>query len=190
METKRKHRYITWLIYGIVLTILLTTITLSRFNSSGSGNDSATVASIVTEQKEIKLKISNESLKPGKVVEYKFGITNTKTENDDIYISEVSQSYDIMLETTGNLPLKYQLIKDVDASGTNGTLAEGATEEKAITDANKKVQINTESGILPHSVEEEHYYILKVTWPSDKTHHKYATEIDAITIEFVAEQKD
>lgn len=185
METKRRHRYITWLLYTIVLTTIVTTITLSRYTSNVSLTGSADVASIVTIQKEIVLNPSSQVLKPGQQVKYKFGITN----DDNGDISEVTQSYDIYFQTTGNLPLTYELVKNSD----DGV----STDNHAVPNSGKftyntSTKINASPGTLNHTNSEVHYYDLIVNWPNTDNDYddKYATEIDAITIRFEATQID
>ena len=185
METKERRRYVTWLIYAIVLTTIVTTITLSRYTSNVSSTSSGEVATIVTVQKEIELISSNQVLKPGQEVKYKFGITNK--ENDEI--SDVTQNYDIYFKTTGNLPLTYELQKD--DGGSSYIYAVPTTITDGFYD-NEFCKINSDSGTLPHTNEEIHYYNLIVKWPEKAGYDddKYATEIDAITIRFEATQVD
>ncbi len=114
----------------------------------GSG-DVAAVALGLTSDSTADLTSQLQGMKPGESRTVNFAVTNTV----DKTTSEVAQNYSVSIETTRNLPLKFELT--------------------AITPGVDKGEVATGSGSpwtgedLPYGSDVTHSYTLTVTWPEN-----------------------
>lgn len=173
-----KSRIAAYLALLAAVTLLVTAVTYSRYQTQVNGNAIASIAAWESESGTVDLDVS--SLKPGGKKEYVFQVSNAK----DGRVSEVSQDYAVTVKTTGNLPLTFTLSVAEGASAASGT---------KVTVGQIAIQNGTGTltgGSLPHSVETVHEYILTAEWPADQTDTKYADEIDMVTLCVDAHQKE
>lgn len=166
MRRQAKPRWILYLLYGITVVMLLTTVTLSRYLTTISGTGAAQVANVALGG---TLPINVTDMHPGESRAIAFTVKNA----DNGKISEVAQSYAISVSSTGNLPLSF-------------TLGSSESTDHALTQANGSSTWT--GGLLPHTTETTHAYTLTVSWPGGQNNPKYAKEVDAVTLRVDAQQ--
>ena len=94
----------------------------------------------------------------------------------------MEQKYSLTVETTGNLPLQYEISEGISTSADKGAVIPPAK----LTFENGKAV--ADGGVLPHTEEVSHTYTLKVTWPKAEDGASYTDEIDLVTLTINAEQ--
>ena len=115
---------------------------------------------------------------PGDSRNIDISVSNVK----DGRTSEVTQDYSIIINTTGNLPLVYELAQK-NSTGA-GTYVTTSTIPKS--DGNSRAW---SGGQMPHSENTVHEYTLTVKWPTNSTDASYADEIDKVTLTVDSKQK-
>lgn len=155
----------------IFTTIIVTTLTLSRYKSSIAGSSSAKVATpvinISAENPVIDVNINpmqSENI-------YEFSVSNIENEQK----SEVSMEYTIQIESLRNLPLYYELYRIEDENETTDLFEKNG-------DITEKIEMNLE--------ESKHTYKLKIKWQEDEQSYLYAQTIDYIQIILNSNQMD
>lgn len=143
----------------------------ARFSSEAMGSGTASVAAAALNSR-MDMSDRLEGIAPGETRTIAFQVTNQK---EDGTISEVTQSYTITIETTGNLPLTY-------------ALSTGDTPDTDHALTNKRDALMWEGGILPHSVPATHTYMLSVSWPTGSASPYLADEIDLVAVTIDAQQ--
>lgn len=169
-----KSRIIGYLLLFTVLTLLVLSMTYSRFMSRVDGDGKAVLAAWEAQSGELTIDVGG--LRPGTVKTYEFYITNSKGGTT----SDVAQNYSVTVESTDNLPLTYQLSPAGDSAG--GTVL----PEKTLDMSAGRDKIT--GGRLPHTTEVTHKYVLTVAWPQSEAAAEYADEIDSVTVMVEAEQ--
>ena len=167
MSGKKGLGRIPYLLYAIIVVLLISTVTLSRYLTTVSGSGSADVASMVLNGTEVAIDVSG--ICPGDSRTLLFSVSNDESGD----ISDVIQSYTITLETTDNIPLTFSLSSG-DAAGTDHALTPALTSEN-------NIHVWT-GGALPHTTGTVHNYTLTVAWPSGESDPKYAKEVDAVRL--------
>ena len=175
------RRVICYLLYFLFVCMLVFGITNARYYITGAGTGSAQAAAVAMNS-TIDLTEKLSELKPGNTKTITFAVNNYKEAGK---ISEVSQDYSITVTTTGNLPLQYEL--SLEDETQKGSVITG-NYVKWETPSQESFSTIWNGGYLPHSVEEEHTYVLAVTWPGDENQDSYADEIDLITLTVDAKQ--
>ncbi len=144
-------------------------VTYARYRTDKKGAAKGTAAtmalSVMDGSGELNLSDRLAGMTPGETRTISFSITNTK----DGVVSQVAQTYSIVLETTSNLPLTYNLSHTGQAEA-GGSFAAGQAGSLTWT-----------GGRLPADAA-SHTYTLTVTWPSEKSGTWYMNEVDAVTL--------
>lgn len=173
-------RAVLYLLYLTIACTLVVSATYARYSSDTRGQAAATVAAVALDvtssASRLDLTAHLQKMHPGETRKIEFSVTNQK----DGRISQVSQDYSIAVNTTGNLPLTYQLAPL--SQNPEGTFVQqnGITADHTIT---------WPGGMLPGSGSGiTHTYTLTVSWPSDQTDERYASEIDLVTLIIDSEQ--
>lgn len=167
-ESREKPHIVTWLLFAVILTLLISSTTLSRYLTTVSGAGTATVAAVAMEKGEVSFDTAN--LKPGGTAAYTFAVTNRREGR----VSDVAQSYSVTVTATGNLPLAYSL-EPLDSTPALSKIAG---------------ELVWTGGSLPHTKATTHTYSLTVSWPADRKSAALADEIDLITVTVDAQQAD
>ena len=168
---KRERKLKNLIMLCIFTTIIVTTLTLSKYKSSIAGNSNAKVATpiinISAENPVIAVKINpiqSENI-------YEFSVSNIKDDKK----SEVSMEYTIQIESLRNLPLCYELYRIEDENETEDLFEQNG-------DITETIQMNLE--------ESKHTYKLKIKWKEDEQSYLYAQTIDYIQIKINSSQVD
>lgn len=153
----------------------------ARYRTQVNGNGVVSAA-LWGSESEFSLPVDLTGLRPGETATVPLKITN----RNQTGISEVDQEYSITLKSTGNLPLKFELSSDSSRSTGGGTIIPSQTLDATGGEA------AAAGGILLHSTEAVHMYLLTVTWPETQaggsTDAEYAGEIDMVTLTVSAQQ--
>lgn len=169
MAKKTKSRWIFYLIYGVLVTMLVSTATMSGYLTTVSGRGTASVALVGTSVNRLEF---DTEIKPGSNSELNFEVLNYV---GDI-VSEVNLDYSIEVTSTGNLPLTFSLSAD------------NAVNYALTPDGDKKWS----GGLLTHGSKKAHTYTLLVTWDDSSQENKSAelsAEIELVTVMLVAKQE-
>lgn len=167
----------TWfvLLYLLVASFLIVSISLARYFSDTAGSGLVNVASVAAEMSQFSLPI--EGMSPGDSKEFEFDVVNYTVEADLEKVSQVAQEYKIAIETTGNLPLTFQVL---------GKVKKGNPGETALWDNNKQI---AETGSFPAGASSRHSYTLVVTWEdTGGENYNFSDEVDLVTVKVRAEQ--
>jgi len=179
----KKHSYKIYIIGVLLLALAVASLGMiatsyARFASQAEGTGLTRVALWGSGTDIESLNIDVSGLAPGREMEYNFELTNSVEGK----VSQVEQAYSLTVETTGNLPLLYEIAEGVSTPTGKGTVI----TPKQLTFENGKAM--AEGGVLPHTEKASHTYTLKVTWPSGEDIAEYADEIDLVTLTISAEQ--
>lgn len=178
----KKHlttwRVVCYLLYFLGVCTLVLGVTNARYSTVVSGTGTASVAAVELElDTKQDLSVNLVGMKPGDSREIPFTVKNSK----DSKVSEVTQEYSVIVETTGNLPLEYTLT--VSSSDNKAYyVAEGPSVGN---DSNHR---EWTGGKFLHSTDSTHNYTLKVKWPEGEASEIYKKEIDLVTLTVDAKQ--
>jgi len=129
---KMKKGYIVFLLYLLVVTVVVTAVSLSKFSTTGQGTDTVSVAKPVlvylpqsatlngTGIPNISSGLNVSNLLPGDILVYHFDIVNFENSN----LNQVLLKYKVTVDFSPalpNLPLSYTLVPaityDSDGAG-------------------------------------------------------------------------
>ncbi len=166
-------RVVRYLLLLTVACAVVLGVTFARYVTVVQGQGSGDVAAValgLTGDSTADLTSQLQGMKPGESRTVNFAVTNTV----DKTTSEVAQNYSVSIETTRNLPLKFELT--------------------AITPGVDKGEVATGSGSpwtggdLPYGSDVTHSYTLTVTWPENASDSALAYEIDRVVLKVDAQQ--
>ncbi len=165
MFDKKKFVLVTKLIFVfIALTIIIniTGSTYTRYESTVDVSANANIAFFVVEQGLYENQIYIDGLDPSSEAKYyRFYVTNKKNNRR----SDVDLDYTIKIETTTNLPLQYEVIRNQSFSGTYTNLLNTPTLRQDDNDVYYKVYNINGSRRFSHLNDEIDEYTVKVTFP-------------------------
>ena len=162
-RNQNKRRAASYLLCFTMACTLVLGITYARYRSSVTGTGTASVARVALDSKA-DLSSILQRMTPGDSRNIDISVSNVK----DGRTSEVTQDYSIIINTTGNLPLVYELAQK-NSTGA-GTYVTTSTIPKS--DGNSRAC----------SENTVHEYTLTVKWPTNSTDASYADEIDKVTL--------
>lgn len=169
LTTGRVVRYLACLVLAFAVVL---GATYARYVQEVQGQGTGTVAAVALGlEGSADLTSELQGMKPGDKREVKFAVTNAESGTK----SEVAQTYDVSVETTGNLPLTFALTPNDDAGG-EGSFAAGGSD------------LTWTGGVLPFGNDVSHSYTLTVTWLADRTEPALADEIDRVVLKIDAQQ--
>lgn len=184
---KKYSRLWLYLLYLGLVTTLIVSVTLARYAATTGGSGTATVAAMAAGGGE-PIRMVIEGMFPGSDPQtLQFKVVNYK----DDAVSEVALDYDITVETTGNLPLEFELAaaRDAGTAGAvtdTGTILTGGAKSQTLTGGAFPLVQNAADGKLAR---QEHTYTLTVNWPQAASDAGYADEIDLVTVTMLARQR-
>lgn len=154
----------------IVTTIIVATISLSKFKTIIATSSNAKVAVPIIDLSSTSLKVS---ITPLEEKTYTFSVTNNK----DGRKSETAMEYTLQIKSLSNLPLEFELYTYDNSEKGENNLLSGSGK---ITD---KIQMNIEENVL-------HTYQLKIKWKTDELDYRYSQVADYIQIVLNSNQID
>lgn len=171
LTTGRVVRYL--LLLTIACAVVLG-VTFARYatvvQGQGSGDVAAVALGLTGDGGSVDLTKQLQGMKPGESRTVNFAVTNTV----DKTTSEVAQNYSVSIETTRNLPLKFELT----------AIAPGADKGEVATGSGSPWL----GGELPYGSDVKHDYTLTVTWPENASDSALAYEIDRVVLKIDAQQ--
>ena len=174
-----KLNKITILIIIMIILLLIVPITYSSFISNKNTNSKIDAAYYVIDVNNYSNNIKLTDLIPSndKYV-YTFSIQNYK-DND---ISEVDMIYDVLIKTTTNLPLNYELYLNDNLLNVN---------KEIITDEYGMYfnQLSIEPTEFSHKKKEQNIYKLMVTFPKEYDENVIDYTVEGIIININSRQK-
>lgn len=174
-----KSRILGYLFLAAIVSMGVLSLSYARYTSQINGEADALVA-VWGSESSIPLDIDVSGLVPGGSKEFTFAVKNGK----DGQISQVGQLYSVLVETTGNLPLTFELIPVSSEPFGSGIMITG--QPFSLTDGKGAA----DGGSLPISKSIiTHTYTLKVSWPELSDGAEYADEIDMVTLTVNAQQE-
>lgn len=178
-DREKRRRILSYVLYLTLACVLVLGITYARYRSTVTGTGTASVARVALNS-TADLSEDLKGMQPGESVKIDVAVSNVEEGN---LTSEVTQDYSITVETTGNLPLKFTLVK-------KNSTAEGSYVKLDTPTVESNGNSTTwPGGQMPHSVITTHDYVLTVQWPNDSKSDDYADEIDYITLTVDAKQR-
>ena len=178
---RSKSRIIGYLLLLAVGSLGVMSATYARYLFQADGEGTVAVAVWGTDATITPLSVDVSDLVPGKEKAYTFQVTNTR----DGKTSQVAQEYSFVVETTGNLPLVFDILAGLSSPAGSGTTI---TEQRLHFSTDGKAELT--GGSLPHTTSVTHTYTMKVSWPDDagSKRAEYADEIDLVTLTVKADQ--
>lgn len=175
MKGHKKAGIIRYLLYLVLVTSVITSVSLAKYASTGEGRAAGLVASFTTGTTlDLEMPVL-DMLYPGSKKEIAFVVTNFQGEQN----SEVPLEYEMQVETTGNLPLKFSLA---------GTKEEGASDTLVGPLDNNLRAVGGHFPSAGLEGKKTHTYTLTVEWPLEQsdginpTDPGYSDEIDQVTV--------
>lgn len=175
-ERSNKSRLLMWITYGVIVTALVGTTTLSRYMTTVSGSGSVAVAGVTMDSSVATINIDLDGLSLGTSKSIEFNVVNF---GDSGGASDVTQEYEIEVVTTGNLPIIYTLEKKTSTDPGDYALTSDSSSDFKWT-----------GGELPHSTNTTHSYTLTATWDENDNDYSLMNEVDAVQIVVHSAQKD
>lgn len=177
-DAMRRERILACAVAALLLAVLLISHAASgvfaKYSTAASASDAARVA-LFGHNESVDLSNWVASLKPGDSREIALQVSNANSGGE---ISEVAQEYDIEVETAGNLPLAYTLMRDGAVIGSFGEKSSAvhtfASDGMAFAPGNS----------------ETHAYALVVNWPAEENSVKYADVPDYVQVRINVRQVD
>lgn len=196
----RKSLFILLLIAIIIIAIILIRRTLARYETSATSEKDVAVAFwIIDESYKTDTMLIKDIFPSNLSFDYKFYVSNFEMQRDadgkllfdengkpisGTKKAETDLEYELVLTTTTNLPLEYQIEK-------NGTLC--ATTETIYTDDDgtfyREIKLVTEKNSMTQGTDITDNFVLKVTFPKDNnTNAEFSDLIEYIKLDLNAKQ--
>ena len=162
---KKKFLLVSKLIFILVAIVLITNIsgkTYTRYESEADISANANVAFFVVEQGLYENHIYIDGLVPSSQPKYyRFYVTNVKDEKR----ADVDLTYTIKFETTTNLPLQYEIIRNQTFEETHTNIITSTTQRQDENHVYYKIYNTTGSRSFSHTQDEVDEYVMKVVFP-------------------------
>lgn len=174
-----KARHYLYVIYLIIVTLIVTGVSFSRYSTTITTSSTAVVAAPVLNYKVVSAKLNGDDLTlnsesinlenvlPGDELVYQFEINNFD-DSEPGKINQVLLRYKLLVEfdpSEKQLPLSYDLESDQQSS------------------------LSPDEWIyLGFGTQETHGYTLTVTWDEDESGDIYEDQSQTVKIEVLAEQ--
>ncbi len=172
---------IIMILFACVLIYNLVDKTSSRYESEANVSAEASVAFFVVDQGTYEGSISLTGLEPSnQPFYYTFYVRNYDKNG---YRTDVNLQYDIKFETTTNLPLTYEIIRNQSFSGSHTNLLTSFTTRQDDNNVYYKTSNILGTYSFGFANNQEDQYTIKVTFPiSYKDHPEYQGTIEIFSI--------
>ena len=150
------------LLGGLFLVIKLVGTTYTRYESNVDLNANANVAFFVIDQGTYESSIALSDLVPSNdPIYYTFYVANYKNDKR----SKVDMRYNIKFETTTNLPLTYEIIRNETFQGAHTNIIDSTTTRQDTDGVFYRVFTDADTYNFPHTINIVDEYVLKVVFP-------------------------
>ena len=173
------------LIFTLMFLLKLITFTISRYESLGEGNTNIEVAFFVIKKDFQEMTLNLEEIIPrDEPYVYNFTISNKEGDN----MCETDMEYDLILRTTTNMPLEYELYMNQSYQDADATSIIKKNEIIKDADGTYFSKITTQTENFSYKEEKTNTYELVVYFPSIYNTTNYQDLIDMIEISINARQ--
>lgn len=182
---KKNKRLKIEIIIFLVLLIMLCffiPLTLSRFKTEARSDAPIDIAFYLLNDTYTHQNITLDEMKPGDEKSYTFSVSNT----DGINRSEVTYDYEIMIRTTTNLQLEYELEEVTEEEDVDAVLSSRIVTDQDGTYFN---EIKTSSETFEYSKDQTKLYKLTVKYPITLKNYKNQGFCESIEINILSKQK-
>ena len=171
------------ILFVCVIIYNLVDKTSSRYESEANVSAEASVAFFVVDQGTYEGSISLTGLEPSnQPFYYTFYVRNYDKNG---YRTDTNLQYDIRFETTTNLPLTYEIIRNEDFNTTHTNLLTGFTTRQDDNDVYYKTSNILGTYSFTHTSNQVDQYTIKVVYPisyKDQPEYQGAVELFSIII--------
>ena len=162
---KKRFMFVAKLIFIFIsLAVIVNLIgnTYTRYESQVDLNANADVAFFVINQGTYESSISLSGLVPSNnPTYYTFYVANYK----DSKRTDVDLDYTIKFETTTNLPLSYEIVRNQTFEGTHTNIIESTSVRQDANNVYYRVFTNDDTYSFTHTSNQVDSYVLKITFP-------------------------
>ena len=181
-KNKRLKLEIIVLLILLVMLCFLIPFTLARFRTEARGDAPIDIAFYLLNDTYTHQNITLDEMKPGDEKSYTFSVSNTDGTNR----SEVTLDYEIVIKTTTNLQLEYELDEIVSGVDTDVILSSNTISDEYGTYFK---EIKTSSETFEYTDDETKLYKLTVKYPSSLKSHTNQDICESIEINVLSKQK-
>ena len=154
---------IVFIFVAIVVIVNLVGETYTRYESNVDLSAEAATAFFVVDQGTYESSISLTGLIPSlEPLYYRFYVANY---DEDENKTNVDLTYKIKFETTTNLPLTYEIVRNEDFNGSYTNIIDSTSVRQDDNDVYYNVLTDNDTYSFGHRQKEEDEYILKVVFP-------------------------
>lgn len=180
-SSKISFKKILIILLCLISIILLIGFTISRFQSDAEVIAKMDTAFYVVKEEYQEMNLKLDSIVPrDEPYEYNFTIANTNGTNR----AEVNLEYDLVIVTTTNLPLNYELY--INGDNSTNIITEQVTEKDEDGTYFKTIRTNKEE--FGFTEDEVNTYKLVIYFPSIYKDIKYQDVIEGIEIQVNSRQ--
>lgn len=182
VKKDKKLRLETLTFFCLITTIIVTALTLSKYETTTAGNDNAVVAIPIISLSVSQSNTSNIKISPNiKEQEYIISVSNT----EELIRTEVAMEYTLTVKSLGNLPLEFELYECEYDESTKGLQETGVNLFTENGSSTSSIKIDIENDTTQN-------YKLKIKWQenSDSTSYKYSNTLDYVQIVLDSNQVD
>lgn len=181
-KNNRLKLEITILLVLLFLLCFFIPFTLARFKTEARGDAPIDIAFYLLNDTYTHQNITLDEMKPGDEKSYIFSVSNT----DGINRSEVTFDYEILIRTTTNLQLEYELDEvttgeDIDVVSSFNVVAD--------QDGTYFNEIKTSSETFAYTSDQTKLYRLTIKYPSALKNYKNQGFCEGIEINILSKQK-
>lgn len=187
IRMKRMKIYIKLVILFscLLITLRIFTLTLSKFESEAKSTTDIDIAFYLLKEDYQTMELSLENLYPSeKPYVYTFSISNADGEKR----AEVDLTYDLVIKTTTNLPLTYELYMNELYDDENSNIALTRNEVDTDEDGTYFRYLETANETFEYVNIEKNVYQLVVYFPQEYNTENYQDIIESIEINIDAKQ--
>ena len=154
---------IIFIFVAIVVIVNVVGETYTRYESRFDLSANAATAFFVVNQGTYESSISLTGLVPStQPLYYKFYVANYDKDN---HRTNVDLNYTIKFETTTNLPLQYEIVRNQTFNGNYTNIIQNSSVRQDENDVYYNVFTNSNTYSFGHSIDEVDEYTLKVIFP-------------------------
>ena len=169
----------------IIIAIILLRRTLARYETTAKSDKDVDVAFWILDNDFKSGTILIKDIYPSNdSFDYTFSVSNFKKEDDGTISkrAETDLEYEIVLKTTTNLPLEYQIVK-------NGTILNAKQEIITDDDGTYYRRISLDAAQMNQGTDITDNFVIKVTFPkANDTNAEYSDLIEYIKLDLNAKQ--
>lgn len=181
-KNNRLKLEIIFLLILLVMLCFLIPFTLSRFKTEARGDAPIDIAFYLLNDTYTHENITLDEMKPGDEKSYTFSVSNTDGTNR----SEVTLEYEVVVRTTTNLQLEYELEEITSGEDVDVVLSSNVVADE---DGTYFKEIKTSSETFEYSNDRTKLYKLTIKYPETLKSHKNQGFCENIEIKILSKQK-